>query len=67
MSNKHKYRRPVSKIRSNPNRPHLVKKCLYEKKKCITPFPCPFFVLAIPLFIYYTSVTAGTEARTEVK
>jgi len=28
-------------------------------------FPCPFFVLAITLFVYYISVPAGTEARTE--
>jgi len=33
----------------------------------ITAFPCLFSVLAIALFIYYTSVPAGTEARTEVK
>jgi len=26
-----------------------------------TLFPCPFSVLAIALFIYYTSVAAGTE------
>jgi len=32
-----------------------------------TAFPCPFSVLVIALFIYYTSVPAGTEARTEVK
>jgi len=32
-----------------------------------TPFPCPFSVLAIALFIYYTSVPAGTEAKKEVK
>jgi len=32
-----------------------------------TPFPYLFFVLAIALFIYYTSVPTGTEARTEVK
>jgi len=28
---------------------------------------CPFFVLAIALFIYYTSVPAATKARTETK
>jgi len=38
----------------------------------ITPFPCPYSVLAIAvlaiaLFLYYTSVPTGTEARTEVK
>jgi len=32
-----------------------------------TLFLCPFSVLAIALFIYYTSVSAGTEARTKVK
>jgi len=32
-----------------------------------TPFPCPFYFLAIALFIYYTSDQTGTEARTEVK
>jgi len=32
-----------------------------------TLFLCPFSVLAIALFIYYTAVPAGTEARTEVK
>jgi len=39
----------------------------YRKTYIITPFPCLFSVLAIALFIYYTSVPAGTEARTEVK
>jgi len=33
----------------------------------IIPFPCPFSVLAIALFIYYTPVPTGTEPRTEVK
>jgi len=33
----------------------------------ITEFLCPFYVLPITLFIYYTPVPAGTEARTEVK
>jgi len=33
----------------------------------ITAFPCPFSVLAIALFIYYISVPAGTETRTEIK
>jgi len=33
----------------------------------ITPFQCPFSALVIALFIYYTSVPSGTEARTEVK
>jgi len=33
----------------------------------ITVYPCPFSVLALALFIYYNSVSAGTEARTEVK
>jgi len=37
------------------------------RKMTITPFPCPFSVLAIALFIYYISVPAGTESRTEVK
>jgi len=32
-----------------------------------TAFPCPFSVQAITLFIYCTSVPAGTEARTEEK
>jgi len=32
-----------------------------------TPFPCPFSVLAIVLFIYYISVPVATETRTEVK
>jgi len=36
--------------------------CLY----LLIPFPCPFSVLAIALFIYFTSVLTGTEARTEV-
>jgi len=41
--------------------------CLYNFDT-FTSFPCPFSVLAIALFIYYTSVPAGTEARTkEVK
>jgi len=31
------------------------------------PVPCPFFALAIAFFIYYTSISAGTEARTELK
>jgi len=30
------------------------------------PFPCPFSVLATALSIYYTSVPAGTKARTAV-
>jgi len=33
----------------------------------IIPFSCPFSVLAIALFIYYTFVPTGIEARTEVK
>jgi len=32
-----------------------------------TAFPRPFSVLAVALFIYYTSVQTGTEARAEVK
>jgi len=35
--------------------------------KSFTPFPCHFSFLAIALFIYYTSVPTGTEARIEVK
>jgi len=39
-----------------------------ERAQCsITPFPYPFSVLLIALFIYYTSLPTGTEARTEVK
>jgi len=30
-------------------------------------FLCPFSVLAIALFIYYTSVPIGTKARTKLK
>jgi len=29
----------------------------------VTPFPCPFSVLAIALFIYYTSVPTETEVK----
>jgi len=32
-----------------------------------TAFQCPFSVLAIALFIYYTSVLTGIEASKEVK
>jgi len=32
-----------------------------------TTFPCPFSVLAIALFIYYTSVPAGTEVKQQTK
>jgi len=32
-----------------------------------TPFLCPFSVLAMALFIYYTSGPTGTEGRIEVK
>jgi len=28
-----------------------------------TPLPCPFYVLAIALFIYYISVPAETEVK----
>jgi len=31
-----------------------------------TTFLCPFSILTITLFVYYTSVPAGTEARTEI-
>jgi len=37
------------------------------KKVSFTLFPCPFFVLAIALFTYYTSVPTKTESRTEDK
>jgi len=37
------------------------------KRFTFTPFPCPFSILAIALFIYLTFVQTGTEARTEVK
>jgi len=40
---------------------------LYKSFAPFTLFPCPFSVLAIALFIYYTFVPIGTEARTEVK
>jgi len=36
------------------------------RKDC-TPFPCPFSVLAISLFIYCTFILIGTEARTRRK
>jgi len=32
-----------------------------------TPFPCPFSVLAIALFICYTFIPTEIKARTEVK
>jgi len=40
----------------------FLKKVLKVLSCSITPFPCPFSVLAIALFIYYT-VPTGTEAR----
>jgi len=36
------------------------------KRVSFTSFPCPFSVLPRALFAFYTSVPAGTEARTEV-
>jgi len=31
--------------------------------QCITPFPCPFSVLAVALFNYYASVPVETEVK----
>jgi len=42
-------------------------KARYHKLSTFTPFPSPFSVLAIALYIYYISVSIGTEARTELK
>jgi len=50
----------------------LSQKGTWKRSEClfcesITPVPCPFSVLAVALFIYYTSVPTGTEARIGVK
>jgi len=48
----------------NENTLHNINNLFWNKTGWpITQFPCPFSVLAIALFIYYTSVLTGTEVK----